>query len=145
MHQKENDMVSARLSGGVAVLTTLMMFACEIAGAQSLAVQAKIQAAVVQATAAPATSIEIALAAGVLTISRVNSTMKGSTHQGYIDDAEATVLTVVLAVRDEPEAIGITIIRVDYLQRSSSAKHDRILDSVEFRKNSGGVFVLHAS
>jgi hypothetical protein len=75
----------------------------------------------------------------------VNGSINGSTHQGYTDDAQAAVHAAILAVKDDPEFAKMSSIKINYIERKASSARDRVLDSVEFRKNSNGAFVLHTS
>ena len=138
-------MKSMTRSASVIALGAALMIGGSFAEAQSDAAQAKIRAAIVQSTAAPEKSIEVSLKTGVLTILLVNSNIIGSSHQGYIDDAQAAILATVLALKDDPDYADMNSIRVNYIKRSEAPQHDKIMDSVEFRRSVSGTYVLHTS
>jgi hypothetical protein len=138
-------MSSRKSSVAAVMLAAALSIECGVVGAQSIEAQAKIRAAIVQSTAAPEKSIEITFKSGGLTILIVNSSRNGSTHQGYTDDAQAAVQATVVAVKDDPDFAKLNSVRVKYIERSVSPPRDKILDSVEFRKNSTGTFILHVS
>jgi hypothetical protein len=138
-------MVSKKISVLAFALTTMMFMGCDITGAQSISAQSKIRSALELATADSRKAIEINFKTSVLVILLVNSSINGATHQGYSNDAQAAVHAVILAVKDDPEFAKMSSIKVSYIERKASLARDRILDSVEFRKNSSGAFVLHTS
>ena len=138
-------MNSRKLIFAAVMLTAALSVDCGTVTAQSSEAQAKIRAAIVQSTAAPEKSIELTFKFGSLTILMVNSTLKGSTHQGYADDAHAAMQAAVLAVKDDPKFAKLNSVTVNYIERTASPQKDKILDSVEFRKNASGAFVLHLS
>lgn len=116
---------------------------CALVSAQTPESQARIEASVTQSIAAPENTVEMSLESNVLTIRRVNSAMNGSTHQGYMSEARAVALSVTSTIKDDPDYSKIVSIRVDYIYRTGVPSHDKIMDSVEFRKNSKGSFDLH--
>jgi hypothetical protein len=86
-------------------------------------------------------SVVIVRTEKTVTVERINSNMNGSSHGGR--DNEAIVIGPIIsqAIADKPEFKGVVVIRVQYMQRTSAK--DKIVDTIEFRKDAGGKFQFH--
>jgi hypothetical protein len=94
----------------------------------------------------PESAFEVLGTDAVFTVLRVNSTMNASTHQGRNNEATP----IANAIAAEFTRIGgrysnIISISVEYVERTGTPAHDRIIDRVEFRKNPAGRFELHVT
>ncbi len=76
-----------------------------------------------------------------VTVERINSNMNGSSHGGRDNEAIVIGPIVSQAIADKPEFKSVVAIRVQYVHRTSSK--DRIVDTIEFRRDAGGNFQFH--
>ena len=112
---------------------------------QNEATSEEIRLAVVQNIGAEDKTVEVLATRYIVTVSRVNSTMNNTTHQGFNDEASAIASVVSRAIANKSQYEKVHTIRVQYLSRSERRSKNVIIDSVEFRKNQKGVFELHTT
>lgn len=104
---------------------------------------ASIEASITKAIGAEAKTVKVTAHGGLLLVTRVNSNMNGSTHEGRNNEAKVIAPVVAREVGSNPSFGTVSTIRVEYVARSSPAAKSRIVDSVEFRKGPDGVFDFH--
>ena len=99
--------------------------------------------AVVKKIAAPDASVELGIKDNVLIVSRVNSPFNEGSHAGLNNEATAILNLVSKAVLNKPDYKALVSIRVNYVARTGTPIAEKIVDSLEFRKNPKGVFGPH--
>jgi hypothetical protein len=106
-----------------------------------------IRQAIVTNLGAPDNTVEMSRSGDILIVLRVNSTMNSAIHAHGEFNKEATAIASVVsrAIADDAEYKAIHTIRVQYLNRAGSSTKDRIIDTIDFRKNPNGAFELHSS
>ena len=102
-----------------------------------------IQSSVIRAIAAQENTVEVTASGSVLTVSRVNSNMNGSTHAGRNNEAAAIAEIVAKAIGSDAGFAGVTTVRVQYVTRDAGGAEAKIVGTVDFRRNSLGVFEIH--
>lgn len=114
--------------------------------AQSVAATglASLQSSVIKAIGAQDKTVEIVLQGPLLTALRVNSNLNGSSHGGRNNEAAAIAVVASDAIGKTPDFAAVSTIKVQYIQRSAE-NAITVIDTVEFRKNSQGVFEIHLS
>ena len=78
-----------------------------------------------------------------ITVERINSNLNGSSHGARNNEAAVIGPILAQAIGDKPEFKGVIVIRVQYLRRSSRGSSDKIVDTIEFRKDAAGKFQFH--
>lgn len=104
---------------------------------------ASIEASIFKVIGAEAKTVKVTSSGGILLVTRVNSNMNGSTHEGRNNEAKVIAPVVAKKIGSNPQFGNVSTIRVEYVARSSPAAKSRIVDSVEFRKGPDGVFDFH--
>lgn len=105
----------------------------------------EIRLAVVNSIGARDKTVEIVVEDHVFKVLRVNSNMTKSNHQGVNNEATTIASIVSKNIKNKLEYADILAIRVEYVKRSGTPSKNKIVDSVNFRKNPNGVFVLHVT
>ena len=92
-----------------------------------------------------AESFEIAAPGSVLTVSRINSQMNTATHGERNTEANIIASVVSKAISGKPEFKTLVAIHVQYVICSAPGGPDKVIDTVEFRKDSKGEFIYHVT
>jgi hypothetical protein len=104
----------------------------------------KIQTAVNRTIGAQVRTVEVTTSGDVVVVTRINSNMNDSTHEGRNNEAKQIASLVARSVGDKTAVGAVSTIRIDYVVRvKPSSAPDKIVDSVEFRKGPDGVFDFH--
>lgn len=96
---------------------------------------------IIRTIGAEKNTVTIVTTAKAVTVERINSNMNGSSHSARNNEAIVIGPIVSQAIADKPEFKSVVVIRVQYVHRTSSK--DRIVDTIEFRKDAGGNFQFH--
>jgi hypothetical protein len=104
------------------------------------ALPADLKDKIIRTIGAQPDTVEIVVAANIVTVLRVNSNMNQSSHGGRDNEANAIAPLVSQAIAAAPLK-NINTIRVQYVARSASA--DKVVDTVDFRKTPAGTFEFH--
>jgi len=110
---------------------------------QRTAVLENIQKSVIQTIGAQEKTVEISISGNILTVARVNSNLNDANHGARNNEAIAIAPVVIKAIEDGPEFKTIHTIRVQYLVRRKLGEKGKVLDTVDFRKDSNGKFQFH--
>ena len=102
-----------------------------------------IKNAIVKATGAQAETIELSTTATTFTVKVVNGKFADATTAGRENEASAIEMVVVNAIKEKEPFNKIVVIVVQYLKRRNS--NSRTVHSIEFRKDTAGVFRHHAT
>lgn len=134
-----------------------VLTACSIVLALAAAVKAVAQApqqngfledirgSIVRTVELPNNSVEVAIRGNVLVVLRVNSELNRVSHSARNSDASAIGAVVSKAIADKSEYKNIHTIRVQYINRTTTGGHSKVIDTVDFRKSPTGNFPLHAT
>lgn len=102
-----------------------------------------IQASVTKTIGAQVKTVEVTVSGNVLVVSRINSNMNASTHEGRNNEAKEIASIVTKAIGDKSKFKTVSTIRVEYMVRAPTSSTGKVVDSVEFRKGADGVFDFH--
>ena len=142
------------LAAGVIVLLSFMIISEGTIEAQTHssrdaqqrdAVLESIRASVIQTIGAQDNTVEVSITGNILTVSRINSSMNQTSH-GVRDNEASTIAPIVSkAIAGKTELKNIHTIRVQYRIRSKLGAKEKIIDTVDFRKDPSGAFQLHTT
>ena len=110
---------------------------------QRTAILENIKKSVIQKVGAQEKTVEVAISGNILTVARVNSNLNDASHGARNNEATAIAPVVIKAIEDGPEFKTIHTIRVQYLVRRKLGEKGKVLDAVDFRKDSNGKFQFH--
>lgn len=105
----------------------------------------EIRLAVVKTIGAGDQTVEIAVEDHVFKVLRVNGNMTKSNHQGINNEAKSIASVVSKNITDKAEYADILAIRIEYVKRSGTQGKNKVIDSVNFRKDPKGAFILHTT
>jgi len=130
------------------LLALMSLFAIGSAGAQTAPASGGafldgMQSSVIQSIGAQDRTVEITVADSILTVTRVNSNMNASSHEGRNSEATAIARVVSKAMGADATSADVHTIRVEYLTRDSANANGEVIDTIEFRKNANGEFEIH--
>lgn len=132
------------------ILATLLV--CVMSSSQSL-VRAQtvnptlqsIRAAIIQATGVPDASLDVKVVGKIFVVSRINSPLNEVNHSSRDGEASHIATVVAKAVGDGTSYKDIHTIRVLYVAALKRGGQQKIIDSIDFRKDPSGVFHFHAT
>ena len=136
-------MMLALSVGWLSVVDTAVQAQTAPSIVKQVGMPASIEASIVKAIGAEAKTVKVTSSGSILLVTRVNSNMNGSTHEGRNNEAKVIAPLVAKEIGSNPKFENVSTIRVEYVARSSPATKSRIVDSVEFRKGPDGVFDFH--
>jgi hypothetical protein len=143
LDQGDGLMNRRMLARSFALCLILAAFGLGAIYAQTTASIESLRGEVTQALGAAPASVQVARTALLLTISRVDSPMNGSTHAGRNAEAEKIAAAISPSLKGLPDAAKLLTINVDYIQREAANGKDKLIDRIEFRRNVDGAFTLH--
>jgi hypothetical protein len=100
---------------------------------------------IVKTIGAQDTAVEVSGTPNYLIVLRVNSNMNGASHEGRNNEASAIASVVSKELGGQSVHGSVSAIRVDYIVRYGQSGGIKKIDTVEFRKNSKGIFEIHMS
>jgi hypothetical protein len=103
---------------------------------------ASIKDAIAKVTGAESGAIELSTTARIFTVKVVNGKFADGTPAGRENEAGAIESIVANAIAGKAEFKGIVVIIVEYVRRRNGGR-SRIVDSIEFRKDTTGAFRYH--
>ena len=74
-----------------------------------------------------------------------NSALNTSTHSARNSEAVTIAKAIAAAALNDPEFAGLLGVHVEYVARQAGASKQRIVDSIDFRKDSSGGMALHTT
>lgn len=113
------------------------------ASVQQTAVLADIEKSIARAVGAQANTVEVSVIGNIFTVARVNSNLNEASHGARDNEATAIASIVSKEIVDKPEFRNIIAIRVQYRTRSEPPGSDKVIDTVDFRKDPTGAFQFH--
>jgi hypothetical protein len=102
-----------------------------------------IKDAIAKAIGAAGGTIELSAASRIFAVKVVNGKFVDATTAGRENEARAIEAIVANAIAGKSEFNGIVVIVVQYLKRRNGSS--RVIDSIEFRKDSTGAFRHHVT
>ncbi len=130
---------------GVLVLVTFFLALSWPVRAQSPDALQNIRTSIIQAIGAQETTIDLKTAGGILMISRVNSALNQTDHAARDGEASRIATLVAGTIVGKPEFSKIHTIRVQYVGRIKTGGHEKIIDTVDFRRDPSGEFHFHTT
>jgi hypothetical protein len=111
--------------------------------AQHKAILNDARSLIIRTIGAENNSVDIVTTEKAITVERINSNMNGSSHGARNNEATVIGPIVSQAIAEKPDFKAVIVIRVQYVSRTSSASKQRVLDTIEFRKDASGNFQFH--
>jgi hypothetical protein len=102
----------------------------------------QLQATISRTIGAQDGSVEITVSGNIITVLRINSNMNQSTHGSRGNEANAIAPIMSKAIAASPALKTLHTIRVQYVIRSAPAA-DKVIDTIDFRKDPSGSFEFH--
>ena len=104
-----------------------------------------VRTSIVQAIGAPDAAVEVKIMGNIFVVSRINTVLNQANHSAR--DSEASLIATIAAktIADKPEFKNIRTIRVLYVASLKSGRYEKIIDTVDFRKDPSGVFHFHTT
>jgi hypothetical protein len=100
---------------------------------------------IVKTIGAQDTAVELSGTPHYLVVLRVNSNMNDASHEGRNNEASAIASVVSKELGGQSVHGSVSAIRVEYIIRYGQSGGMKTIDTVEFRKNSKGIFEIHMS
>ena len=104
---------------------------------------ANIQKLVTKTIGAQPKTVEATMSGDFLIITRPNSNMNTTTHEGRNNEAKIIASILAKSMARNPKSITVSTIRVEYISRKPTDLLGKVVDTVEFRKGPDGVFDFH--
>ena len=115
-------------------------------GAQSTETSLQsVRTAIVQAIAASDPTLDVKVMGNIFVVSRINTDLNQANHSARDSEASRIATVAAKTIADKPEFKNIHTIRVLYVASLKSGRYEKIIDTVDFRKDPGGVFHFHAT
>jgi cytoskeletal protein RodZ len=130
---------------GVLVVITFFSAIWWPVKAQSPKALQNIRTSIIQAIGAQEPAVDLKIAGGILMISRVNSTLNQANHTARDGEASRIATLVAGTIVGKTEFNKIHTIRVQYVGRIKTGSHEKIIDTVDFRRDPNGVFHFHTT
>ena len=104
-----------------------------------------VRASIVKAIGASDATVDVKVVSNIFVVSRINTVLNQANHSAR--DSEASLIATIAAktIADKPEFKNIHTIRVLYVARLKSGRYEKIIDTVDFRKDPSGVFHFHTT
>jgi hypothetical protein len=115
-------------------------------GAQSTETSLQsVRTAIVQAIAASDPTLDVKVMGNIFVVSRINTDLNQANHSARDSEASRIATVAAKTIADKPEFKNIHTIRVLYVASLKSGRYEKIIDTVDFRKDPSGVFHFHTT
>ena len=104
-----------------------------------------IRAAIIQATGVPDSSLDLKIAGKIFVVSRINSALNQTNHSTRDGEASRIATVVAKTIGDGAAYKDIHTIRVLYVATLKPDGQQKIIDTIDFRKDPSGVFHFHTT
>ncbi len=104
-----------------------------------------IRTSITQAINAQDATVDLKVAGNIFMVSRVNSTFNQADHTARDGEASRIETLVAGTIVGKPDFSKIHTIRVQYVGRIKTGGHEKIIDTVDFRRDPSGVFHFHTT
>jgi hypothetical protein len=146
---RENISMARHFLAFSAFIALLSMFGATGAPAQTTPAATKadtlgsIQTSIIRTVGAQPNTVVALMRGDVLIVTRANSNMNDTTHEGRNSEAKAIASTVSKVIGTNTRFTKVSTIRVEYISRKPTDRSGKVVDTVEFRKGPDGVFDFH--
>lgn len=113
--------------------------------AQSPDALQNIRTSIIQAIGAQDATVDLKIAGGILMISRVNSALNQADHTARDGEASRIATLVASLIVGKPEFNKVHTVRVQYSGRIKTGGPEKIIDTIDFRRDPSGVFHFHTT
>ena len=100
---------------------------------------------IVQAIGAPDATLDVKVTGNIFVVSRTNTDLNQANHSARDSEASRIATVAAKTIADKPEFKNIHTIRVLYVARLKSGRYEKIIDTVDFRKDPSGLFHFHTT
>jgi hypothetical protein len=104
-----------------------------------------VRTSIVQAIGAPDATLDVKVTGNIFVVSRTNTELNQANHSARDSEASRIATIAAKSIADKPEFKNIHTIRVLYVARLKSGRYEKIIDTVDFRKDPSGVFHFHTT
>jgi hypothetical protein len=104
-----------------------------------------IRTAIIQATGVEDATLDLKTKGGIFIVSRINSTMNQTSHSIRDNEASRIATVVGKSVAENAAYRNIHTIRVLYVVTLKPGGSEKIIDTIDFRRDQSGVFHFHAT
>lgn len=137
---------ASRLSSIFVTLVCLMGSSQSLVNAQGIDSSLQsIRTAIIQATGVPDASLDLKVKGNIFIVSRINSTMNQTNHSARDGEASRIATVVAKSIADSAAYKNIHTIRVMYVATLKLGNPEKVVDTIEFRRDASGLFHFHAT
>ena len=139
-------MVRASRLGSIFVALLCLMMDNSPVSAQAIDSSLQsIRTAIIQATGVPNASLDLKVKGNIFIVSRINSTMNQTNHSARDGEASHIATVVAKSIADSAAYKNIHTIRVMYVATLKPGNSEKVVDTIEFRRDTSGIFHFHAT
>ena len=92
-----------------------------------------------------ASAVIVTWANSQFSVSIENSALNTSTHSARNSEAVTIANAIAAVALNDPELAGLLGIHVEYVAREAGVNKPRVVDSIDFRRDSSGGMALHTT
>jgi len=115
------------------------------ASASTSAAVNAVKARIVGVASPTASAVIVTWENSQFSVSIENSALNTSTHSARNSEAVTIAKAIAAAALNDSEFAGLLGVHVEYVARQAGASKQRIVDSIDFRKDSSGGMALHTT
>ena len=104
-----------------------------------------VRASISEAASPTASAVIVTWANSQLFVSIENSALNTSTHSARNSEAVTIADAIAAAALNDPALPGLLGVHVEYVARQVGASKPRVVDSIDFRRDSSGGMALHTT
>jgi hypothetical protein len=104
-----------------------------------------IRTAIIQATGVPDASVDLKVTGKIFLVTRINSTLNQTNHSQRDGEASRIATVVAKMISDGTAYKNIHTIRVLYVATLRPGGPEKIIDTIDFRRDPSGVFHFHTT
>jgi hypothetical protein len=104
-----------------------------------------IRTAIIQATGVEDATLDMKIKGRIFVVSRTNSTMNQTNHSTRDNEASSIATVVGKSVAENAAYRNIHTIRVLYVATLKPGGSEKIIDTIDFRRDQSGVYHFHAT
>lgn len=104
-----------------------------------------VRARIVGLASPTASAVIVTWANSQFSVSIENSALNTSTHSARNSEAVTIANAIAAVALNDPELAGLFGIHVEYVAREAGVNKPRVVDSIDFRRDSSGGMALHTT
>ena len=104
-----------------------------------------VRARIVGVASPTASAVIVTWADSQFSVSIENSALNTSTHSARNSEAVTIADAIAAAAMNDPELAGLLGVHVEYVAREAGVNKPRVIDSIDFRRDSSGGMALHTT